>query len=351
MDKKKIIFQPTPKTSPDLLVYGKDKFADISNHNEKSIDDYIILPRSFSDALKSFPTIQKYQKEKYSKKFFWRQKIREYFQNKYGKGRYSIAESNEETSLLLAALGGAAISFIASGDIYLYFFCENSELESSRGHAIGIAFLVLFFYIIVATWFLFFSPWGIDYDEENMKKKLQYKIPNEDKKSVYEAQFMCIDKYADKFPSFHSKEILYLAEKSVYKLFMDTDPDILNSMQIVPLSQSYDDFMDMLVFTLANSENISAELIDDYTQELYKRLEVFQEMTEDMMNVTNDMEEYQETAYQNSLDDEAVMFMPVSRKDKQIHKTPSSTTGEGVSCILVINDKKKGINEYYIYYF
>lgn len=315
MDKKKIISHPTPKTSPDLLVYGKDKFADISNHNDKSVDGYIILPRSFSDALKSFPTIQKYQKEKYPKKFFWRQKIREYFQNKYGKDRYNTADTEEDFALLVAALVGGAISFIAPLFIYLSFFCENPELESSQGNAIGIAFLVLFFYIIVATWFVKFSPWGIDYDEEDMKN-LQYKIPKENKKSVYEAQFMCIDKYSGGFPSFHSKEILYLAEKSVYKLFMDTDPDILNSMQIVPLSQSYDELMDMLVFTLANSENISAELIDDYTQELYKRLEVFQEMTEDMVNATKDVEEFQETAYQNSLDDEAVMFMPVSRKSK-----------------------------------
>ena len=316
MDKKKIISHPTPKTSPDLLVYGKDKFADISNHNDKSVDGCIILPRSFSDALKSFPTIQKYQKGKYPKKFFWRQKIREYFQNKYGKDRYNMAEANEETALMVSALVGGAFSFIAPLFIYLSFFCENPELESSQGNAIGIAFLVLFFYIIVAMWFLFFSPWGIDYDEENMKKNLQYKIPKEDKRCAYEAQFLCIDKYDDKFPSFHSKSILYNAEKSVYKLFMDTDPDILNSMQIVPLSQSYDELMDMLVFTLANSENISAELIDDYTQELYKRLEVFQEMTEDMVNATKDVEEYQETAYQNSLDDEAVMFMPVNRKDK-----------------------------------
>lgn len=316
MDKKKIISHPTPKTSPDLLVYGKDKFADISNHNDKVVDDYIVLPRSFNDAMKSFPTIQKYQKGKYPKNLFWRQKIKEYFQNKYGKGRYSRAEANEETALFVAALVGAVISFIVPGAIYLSFFCENPELESSQSNATGIAFLVLFFYIIVAMWFLLFSPWGIDYDEENMKKKLQYKIPDEDKRCVYESQFMCIDKYADKFPSFHSKAILYLAEKSVYKIFMDTDPDILNSMQIVPLSQSYDELMDMLVFTLANSENISAELIDDYTQELYKRLEVFQDMTEDMMNATKDVEEFQKNAYQNSLDDEAVMFMPVSRKSK-----------------------------------
>lgn len=316
MDNKKIISHPTPKTSPDLLVYGKDKFSDISNHNDKVIDDYIVLPRSFNDALKAFPTIQKYQKGKYPKKFFWRQKFKEHFQNKNGKDPYSTSDIDEEYALLGAALGGAAISFIASPLIYLVFFCENPELESSQNNAACIAFLVLFFYIILATWFLFFSPWGVDYDEENMKKKLQYTIPREDKKRAYEAQFLCINKYDDKFPSFHSKEILYLAEKSVYKIFMDTDPDILNSMQIVPLSQSYDELMDMLVFTLANSENISAELIDDYTQELYKRLAVFQEMAEDMVNVTNDMEEYQETAYQNSLDDEAVMFMPVSRKSK-----------------------------------
>lgn len=315
MDKKKIISHPTPKTSPDLLVYGKDKFADISNHNDKSVDGHIILPRSFSDALKSFPTIQKYQKEKYPKKFFWRQKIREYFQNRYGTGRYSMADTNEGHALVGAAIVGGVISFIASLYIYLSFFCENPELESSQNNAAGISCLVFFFYIIVAAWFVGFSPWGVDYDEEDMKN-LQYKIPKEDKRCVYEAQFMCIDKCDDKFPSFHSKAILYLAEKSVYKLFMDTDPDILNSMQIVPISQSYDELMDMLVFTLANSENISAELIDDYTQELYKRLEVFQEMTEDMVNVTSDMEECRETAYQNSLDDEAVMFMPVSRKNK-----------------------------------
>lgn len=70
MDNKKIISHPTPKTSPDLLVYGKDKFANISNHNDKVVDDYIVLPRSFNDAMKSFPTIQKYQKEKYHKRFF-----------------------------------------------------------------------------------------------------------------------------------------------------------------------------------------------------------------------------------------------------------------------------------------
>lgn len=315
MDNKKIISQPTPKTSPDLLVYGKDKFSDISNHNDKSVDGCIILPRSFSDALKSFPTIQKYQKGKYPKKFFWRQKFKEYFQNKYKKDSYNMANIDEEYALRFAALFGAIITVIVSPLIYFAFFCENPESESSQNSATAITLITLFLYSFLAVWFVEFSHWGVDYDEEDMKK-LQYKIPREDKRSVYEAQFMCIDKYDGGFPSFHSKEILYLAEKSVYKLFMDTDPDILNSMQIVPLSQSYDDFMDMLVFTLANSENISAELIDDYTQELYKRLEVFQEMTEDMMNVTNDMEEYQETAYQNSLDDEAVMFMPVSRKNK-----------------------------------
>lgn len=316
MDNKKIISHPTPKTSPDLLVYGKDKFANISNHNDKVVDDYIILPRSFNDAMKSFPIIQKYQKGKYPKKFFWRQKIREYFQNKYGKERYNKAEVNEETALMGAALVGSFIAFIAPIFAYLNFFCENPELESSQSNATGIGFIVFILYSFLAVWFVEFSPWGVKYDEEDMKKKLQYKIPEEDKRCAYEAQFLCIDKYDDKFPSFHSKAILYLAEKSVYKLFLDTDPDILNSMQIVPLSQSYDELMDMLVFTLANSENISVELMDDYTEELNKRLKVFQEMTEDMVNATKDMEEFQKNAFQDSLDDEAVMFMPVSRKNK-----------------------------------
>ncbi len=316
MDNKKIISHPTPKTSPDLLVYGKDKFANISNHNDKVVDDYIILPRSFNDAMKSFPTIQKYQKGKYPKKFFWRQKFKEYFQNKYKKDSYNMANIDEEYALRFAALFGAIITVIVSPLIYFAFFCENPESESSQNSATAITLITLFLYSFLAVWFVEFSHWGVDYDEENMKKKLQCKIPKEDKKRAYEAQFLCTDKYDDKFPSFHSKEILYLAEKSVYKLFMDTDPDILNSMQIVTLSQAYDEFMDMLVFTLANSENISAELIDDYTQELHKRLEVFQDMTEDMMNATKDVEEFQKNAYQNSLDDEAVMFMPVSRKSK-----------------------------------
>ena len=316
MDNKKIISHPTPKTSPDLLVYGKDKFADISNHNDKVADDYIVLPRSFNDAMKSFPIIQKYQNGQYPKKFFWRQKFKEYFQNKNKKDRYDTSDIDEEYSLRFVALGGAVISLIAPLLIYLSFFCENPELESSQNNATGIGFIAFFLYIFLAVWFVEFSPWGVNYDEKDMKKKLQYKIPEEDKNLAYEAQFLCIDKYDDKFPSFHSKAILYLAEKSVYKLFLDTDPDILNSMQIVPLSQSYDELMDMLVFTLANSENISVELMDDYTEELNKRLKVFQEMTEDMVNATKDMEEFQKNACQDSLDDEAVMFMPVSRKNK-----------------------------------
>lgn len=122
MDNKKIISHPTPKTSPDLLVYGKDKFADISNHNDKSVDDYIILPRSFSDALKSFPTIQKHQKEKYPKKFFWRQKFKEYFQNKCKKDSYNMANTDGEYALRFAALFGAIITVIVSPLIYFAFF-------------------------------------------------------------------------------------------------------------------------------------------------------------------------------------------------------------------------------------
>ena len=144
MDNKKIISHPTPKTSPDLLVYGKDKFADISNHNDKVADDYIVLPRSFNDAMKSFPIIQKYQNGQYPKKFFWRQKFKEYFQNKNKKDRYDTSDIDEEYSLRFVALGGAVISLIAPLLIYPSFFCENPELESSQNNATGIGFIAFF---------------------------------------------------------------------------------------------------------------------------------------------------------------------------------------------------------------
>lgn len=53
--------------------------------------------------------------------------------------------------------------------------------------------ILLFSSIFLAVWFVDFGPWDVHYDEEDMEKKLQCKISEEDKKRAYEAQFLCID--------------------------------------------------------------------------------------------------------------------------------------------------------------
>lgn len=58
--------------------------------------------------------------------------------------------------------------------------------------------------------------------------------------------------------------LLSTMEKFAYKLFMNNELDVIQSIQATHIPQLYDDVMDMLVFTLANYDSISPELREDY---------------------------------------------------------------------------------------
>lgn len=314
MENKTIISHPTPNTSPDLLAYGKDNLAGIVNYDNKN-DNCIIIPRSFNDSLNSFPVIKKYHHKKYPKKFLWRQTLREIFQYKYGKGPFSLAQNKEESFFIALSFIGTIFASLSSFFIYLNFLCDDPMSEQSQRNATVIFFLVFLSCVAASVWFIEFSPWGIYYDEESIKNKLRYKIPTKDKERVCESQFIYMKKYPSKYLS-SQRNILSRMEKFAYEMFMDTDLDIVNSMHSTHISQLYDDVMDMLIFTLANYDSISSELCEDYTEELYKKVEELEKMTEDIKQEAEDVEEHKKNAYQKSLDDEAMMFMPINRKGK-----------------------------------
>lgn len=314
MDKKKIISHPTPKTSPDLLVYGKDNLADILNH-DNIFDKPVIIPRSFKDATNSFPVIEKYHDKKYPKKFFWRQALREVCKEEYVKGYFRPDQGKEESFLIDLSIVFTVFTTLSALFIYLRFFCDDPSSGQSQFNSIIISFLVAFACVFASVWFVGFSPWGVDCDEESMKKNLCYKVPKEDKERVCMSQFIYMKEYPNKY--LHQKRnVLSTMEKFVYELFMDNELDIIQSIQTTHIPQLYDDVMDMLVFTLANYDSISPELREDYIEELHKKIEELQKMTEDFKKETEDIKQHKKNIYQKSLDDEAMMFMPVKRKEK-----------------------------------
>lgn len=314
MDKKKIISHPTPKTSPDLLVYGKDNLADILNY-DNIFDNLVIIPRSFKDALNSFPVIEKYHDKKYPKKFFWRQALRDVCQEEYRKGYFRPDIGREESFLIFLSIAVTIFTASSATFVYLHLFCDETNPGQLQSKSIVIFFFVSFACFLTSIWFVGFSPWGVDYDEESMKKNLRYKIPKEDKERVCMSQFIYMEEHPNKY--LHQKRnVLSIMEKFVYKLFMDNEPDIIQSIQTTHIPQLYDDVMDMLVFTLANYDSISPELREDYIEELRKKIEDLEKMTEDVIQEAKDVERHKNNIYQKSLDDEAMMFMPVKRKEK-----------------------------------
>lgn len=314
MENKKIISHPTPKTSPEFLVYGKDNLADILNHNN-IFDKPFIIPRSFKDALNSFPVIEKYHDKKYPKKFFWRQALREACQEEYVQGRFRPDQGREESFLIDLSIVFTVFTTLSALFIYLRFFCDDPSSGQSLFNFIIISFFVACACVFASVRFVGYSRWGVDYDEKSMKKNLWYKVPKEDKERVCMSQFIYMKEYPNQY--LHQKRnALYIMEKFVYKLFMDNEPDIIQSIQTTHIPQLYDDVMDMLVFTLANYDSISPELREDYIEELHKKIEEFQKMTEDFKKETEDIKQHKKNIYQKSLDDEAMMFMPVKRKEK-----------------------------------
>lgn len=315
MENKTIIYHPTPESSPELLVYGKDNLADILNH-DNMFDNRVIIPRSFKDATNSFPVIEKYHNKKYPKKFFWRQALRDICQEEYRKGYFRPDIGREESFLIFLSIAGTIFTASSATFVYLHLFCDEPNPGQLQSKAIVIFFLVAFSCFLASIWFIGFSPWGVDYDEESRKKNLCYKVPKEDKEHVCMSQFIYMKK---KYPSKYlspQMNILSTMEKFVYKLFMDNKLDVIQSIQSTHIPQLYDDVMDMLVFTLANYDSISPELCEDYTEELHKKIEELQNMTEDVIQETEDVKQHKKNAYQKSLDDEAMMFMPVNRKEK-----------------------------------
>ena len=314
MENKTIIYHPTPKTSPEFLVYGKDNLADILNH-DNMFDNLVIIPRSFKDATNSFPVIEKYHDKKYPKKFFWRQALRDICQEEYRKGYFRPDIGREESFLIFLSIAGTIFTASSATFVYLHLFCDEPNPGKLQSNAIVIFFLVAFSCFLASIWFIGFSPWGVDYDEESRKNKLWYKIPKEDKERVCSSQFIYMKEHTNKY--LHQKRnVLSTMEKFVYKLFMDNELDVIQSIQGTHIPQLYDDVMDMLVFTLANCDSISSELCEDYTEELYKRIEELKKMTEDFIQEAEDVEQHKNDAYQKSLDDEAMMFMPIKRRGK-----------------------------------
>ena len=314
MENKTIIYHPTPKTSPEFLIYGKDNLADILNY-DNMFDNLVIIPRSFKDATNSFPVIEKYHDKKYPKKFFWRQALRDICQEEYRKGYFRPDIGREESFLIFLSIAGTIFTASSATFVYLHLFCDEPNPGKLQSNAIVIFFLVAFSCFLASIWFIGFSPWGVDYDEESRKNKLWYKIPKEDKERVCSSQFIYMKEHTNRY--LHQKRnVLSIMEKFVYKLFMDNEPDIIQSIHTTHIPQLYDDVMDMLVFTLANYDSISPELREDYIEELHKKTEELQKMTEDFKKETEDVKQHKKNIYQKSLDDEAMMFMPVKRKEK-----------------------------------
>lgn len=72
MENMRIIKDPTPENSPEVLTYGKDNLKKVFKKDEKlgGSDEYNLIPRSYADGLEVFPVIRGHWKNNTGSRLF-----------------------------------------------------------------------------------------------------------------------------------------------------------------------------------------------------------------------------------------------------------------------------------------
>ena len=303
MSAKKIVKLPTPESSP-FLYYGDDN---------KIIENFV--PRICSDINKSFSPVSFDDistfinlKEKYhsmTPKMSWSGKFCDFFNySKYGLTRY--AEKDFLGVFLFIPIVTIDIVATFFAIILLDSFIDNDPL-----------FIVVSIIIIITMSFFTYNSCCFTYDKitdfNSLPKNMKYHIKfyKKDKKLLKDKVFLDTSSYKEQ--ENHKKTINSIIK--AVNLINNTAHS--NSIGTYELKTLYNEYMQLLSFTLTNKDNISQELYDDYDQQLKELSQEIVKESDNIVTIIKEKGKYVEknkekldNINQEILDNDAITIFP-----------------------------------------
>ena len=137
--------------------------------------------------------------------------------------------------------------------------------------------------------------------------EVESRITKKNKKKLYNTIIL-------QLPYDISYSIIKNCKNSMNKIdeILSYDKEILDTVDLYNIENSYNNYIKLLTFTIVNEYNISVKLFNDYSKQLKELSSELIKETEDVLTIIKENEKYLEDIDQELLDNDALSFFPVS---------------------------------------
>ena len=300
MKGKRIISDPTPENSPEVLAYGKDDLEKVFKKDKRTgeSDEYNLVPRRFTDIVEVFPVIRGHWKN--------------------GRGYLEDRELSGEAlhffmkwDLLKFACSAFFVlwlffvfptiaGYLTEGVLKLFHIQDQGTIDLFCWIAFVIVFIVLFVMLMLVVYGDFES---LDLPLRKYKAKKRIfdlehmgHIPAVQWRKAMDVQFLnyefvdsTYDSDFEKLDDTEKNEFLLSRSFSKFKkfvseFFVEENLDTLKKIDSTELSASYNNYMEMLIFVLSNKESLSDDMMIKYIKNLDYRCDVFTRRASEAIN-------------------------------------------------------------------
>ena len=288
MENKRIISDPTPENSPEVLTYGKDNLKKVFKRDEKlgGSDEYNLIPRSYADALEVFPVIREHWKNNAGSRIFplSDELSDEAYKFFFKKGLLKIAQNCFACFMMLWFF--PIIVGFSTYKALEFFNVQNSGI-----------FVTVASVIVFSTSLAILSSVDFDLPDpplEGYKAKEKIfdmermgHIPAIQWRKAMDVQFLDYEfgepiygsAFTESDEAGKNKETLRqhfeIFKRLVSEFFVEENLASLEKIDSNELAKAYNDYMEMMIFVLSNKESLSDEMTKKYAENLDLRCDVF----------------------------------------------------------------------------
>lgn len=296
MTSKRIIKEFTPENSSHLH-YGNDEYIVspwITNNNNlyfhycKPRDTNELIPLCFND-LKSIYTIRK----EYSNNNITNNLKKNIIQK--------FETDDSRVALIITTLCIIILQFILLINYINPKFNPNDVLLLTITYSI---IMIIISIIEFCGVFKFIEK--CEYSSD-LLLEVESRITKKNKKKLYNTIIL-------QLPYDIPYTIIKNCKNSMNKIdeILSYDKDILDTVNLYNIKNSYDNYVKLLTFIIVNKDNISTELFDDYSKQLEEFSSELIKESENVLVIIKENEKYLEDIDQELLDNDALSFFPVS---------------------------------------
>ena len=296
MTSKKIVKEFTPENSSHLH-YGKDEYIVspwITNNNNlyfhyyKPRDTNELIPLCFND-LKSIYTIRK---EYYNSNIT----------NNFKKNIIQKFKTDDSRVALIITT-----AFIVILQFILLVNYINPKFNPHNVLLLTITYSIIMLIISIIEFCGVFKFIEKCEYSSSLLLEVESRITKKNKKKLYNTIIL-------QLPYNISYTIIKNCKNSMNKIdeILSYDKDILDTVNLYNIKNSYDNYVKLLTFIIVNKDNISTELFDDYSKQLEELSSELIKESENVLVIIKENEKYLEDIDQELLDNDALSFFPVS---------------------------------------